>query len=322
MKKIILSIAFVLSILTLKAQCGEITHHIVDFESPYEYLKVDTSSQNIWQIAEPGKTFFDSARSLSNAIITDSIQSYPVNNHSYFDVLMGSFNYGEHFPYSISLEFFYKIDSDSLRDGGYITFSVDNGETWANVMDEDGPPFDYCWGIQPKWSWGWLNIPMYTSDDTLYNGEYGLSGHSEDWKRSVLTWSFLPVKTDCPESGDTMIVRFNFLSDSIDTQKEGLKIDDIRLFTYCLSGVESYEQAAPLFLIQPNPVTDRSTIKIMESYKNIRLQLFRMDGQLVRQADYQYQNEIDLLRGDLASGVYLLRLNLDGREVTRKVVME
>ncbi|MDA3953800.1 MAG: transposase [Bacteroidales bacterium] len=40
----------------------------------------DSSEPPIWQIGTPNKTFFDSAYSSPNAIITDTVNYYPINN--------------------------------------------------------------------------------------------------------------------------------------------------------------------------------------------------------------------------------------------------
>ena len=70
----------------------DVTWDVIAFEAPYEYLGIDTSGTCIWQIATPHKTFFDSSCSTDQAIITDSLNSYPVNNYSFFDLKIGAFN--------------------------------------------------------------------------------------------------------------------------------------------------------------------------------------------------------------------------------------
>ena len=56
-----------------------------DVISDYKYILIDTTiDNNIWQIGKPSKSLFSSALSSPNAIITDTSNTYPINNESYF----------------------------------------------------------------------------------------------------------------------------------------------------------------------------------------------------------------------------------------------
>ena len=66
---------------------------IIDFESIYDHIGIDTSEYNIWQIVKPQKQFFDSAYSRPLAIITDTLLFYPDTNHSYFDLYIDDIVY-------------------------------------------------------------------------------------------------------------------------------------------------------------------------------------------------------------------------------------
>ena len=66
--------------------------HVINFDTSYKYIHIDTSGQNIWQVGIPQKTYFNSSYSPSRAIVTDTVNDYPVNNYSYFDLYIGNFN--------------------------------------------------------------------------------------------------------------------------------------------------------------------------------------------------------------------------------------
>jgi hypothetical protein len=53
-----------------------------DFTSNCSFIKIDTTSGNIWQIGNSSKLFFSNSR----GIMTDTINHYPKNNHSIFEV--------------------------------------------------------------------------------------------------------------------------------------------------------------------------------------------------------------------------------------------
>ena len=202
----------------------------INFSSTREYLKIDTSKQNIWQIASPQKTFFNSAFSETKAIITDSIKSYPINNKSYFDIYIGSFNFQNYYPYSINIGFKHKFDTDTLKDGGYITISYDKGKTWMNIINDSV----YYYGATPKNR----NMNLYSNLDTLFNGEKGFSGKSKNWISTFFGWQAMVVKKSAKTDIDTTIIRFNFISDNINNNKEGWLIDDITLYSCDISGVK------------------------------------------------------------------------------------
>ena len=117
MKTIIIIIIiqlFVINAFSQKDSGDEWTHDTVTFEKPCQYLEIGNSANNIWQIGVPQKTFFNSSYSLPNAIVTDTLNNYPINNYSYFDLYIGEFN----FPYYYSqmcFEMKHKFDTDTLQ---------------------------------------------------------------------------------------------------------------------------------------------------------------------------------------------------------------
>lgn len=65
------------------------------FEEICPIVKIDTTMpNNLWQIGKPQKPFFSSSHSPSNAIVTDTINSYPINNDSYFDIVHTGYGNG------------------------------------------------------------------------------------------------------------------------------------------------------------------------------------------------------------------------------------
>ena len=83
MKKLITILAVLMLTNTTFAQW----EYFIDFDSPNSqnnHIIIDTISNpdNIWQIGVPSKTIFDSAYSLTHAIVTDTLNAYPVNDTS------------------------------------------------------------------------------------------------------------------------------------------------------------------------------------------------------------------------------------------------
>jgi hypothetical protein len=313
MKKLILQ--FTISIVTLSAfaQQTEYNWDTITFEKPYKYLTIGTSSQNIWEIGRPDKPFFDSAYAGTKCILTDTINNYPINNYSFFDLKIGSFNFNTYYPYDIYIEIKHKYDTDTLKDGGYITVSYDNGKTWMNIIKDTA----YRFGVTPAME----HENLYTEKNSLYNGEYGFSGNSGGWVSTWFSWHAMLVKSAF-YMGDTMVIRFNFISDSIQSNKEGWMIDNIRLYSVDLGGgIENLENRG--FKIYPNPMNEISTIELNKNYGKTQLELFSMDGQLIKYITYSNKKIINFNRDNLKSGIYLLKISSDSELIgTSKLLIK
>ena len=188
-----------------------------NFSTNWSRLSVDTQNvNNNWVIGNTNKPFFMQASSLPNAIMTDSLNPYSNSNLSYFDVSFSAWD-GSGFPYNMYIQFDHKYETDSMIDGGYITVSHDSGQTWQNVLYDST-----CIGcFNTPYN---INIDnLYSYGDTLLNGEPGFSGTSS-WQTTTIQWIWLlPVKQT---PSDSLIIRFNFISDSIQTNKDGWMIDN------------------------------------------------------------------------------------------------
>ena len=118
-KQIILGVFIFIYVNSYSQYPGDTTNwDTIKFESAYEYLNIDTSNQNIWQIGRPSKIFFDSAYSKEKAIVTDSINFYPVNNCSYFNLYLGLFNC----PFAFPCDFYIGLEALFINFSLFSTF--------------------------------------------------------------------------------------------------------------------------------------------------------------------------------------------------------
>lgn len=306
----LISLILLVSFQTIAFSEDTIFWDTIHFEAPYEFLEIDSSAECIWQEASPQKEFFSSAYAGKKAILTDSSSAYPIDNHSFFELKIGEFNFGNSYPYNICLEIKHKFDTDTLLDGAYITLSFDNGKTWYNIFDQDY----YFWDVVPGHFY-------YYYPDTLINGERGFSGNSGDWISSRFEHYLLPVKSLQEDTEDTLLLRFNFVSDDIDNAKEGWMIDEIILYSPPL-GSGSIESAGSenYFRLFPNPSEGHFQVELFSFYHEIKADLFTINGKLIQTSTYFNSDYLELNYRDVGKGIYFLKLTLDGDlEVSHRV---
>ncbi|MCW3082680.1 MAG: hypothetical protein JWP12_46 [Bacteroidetes bacterium] len=308
MIKKLLLISFVLTFnIAAKAQTRStiVQSENTDFETNASLVEIDTAASNIWQIGLPQKMFFGTPSTPPFAIMTDTINSYPINNHSTFTVSMDSSVYG-FFP-NAAISFWHKYETDSLQDGGYVEFSADSGHTWTNVVDT------YSMGvisIEPT------NFYNNYTHDTIQGGIYAFTGTQNTWQysRIKLSW-FIAVLPTYNGSGinrdlnyvQKIMFRFNFKSDGVQTNKAGWIIDNIVIDMEDLGGgIAENKQSSFDVKLFPNPVENQSIMQIIPSGddKNFSLSIYNATGQLVSKNDIDRNNQFIINKSDLNSGIY------------------
>jgi hypothetical protein len=267
----------------------------ITFDDPAYLNKVilqpETSGINSWQIGPPQKTVFNTSYSLVNVIVTDTANAYPVNNTSSFIIthLAGD---GWHFAYpKIDITGWYYVNSDSLTDYGFIEFSLDHGTTWLSV---DSAQYNGCctWGaIQDK--------PV-------------LTGNSYDWK--PFSYCICPPST--MEYEDTVLYRFSFVSDGIDTQKDGLMFDNLH-FEDWAEGIPDPENSSGI-KIYPNPVSDYCFLELKEITNSCNIEIVDTRGRVMISIHGYHNESIDLRH--LPAGIYSARVT-DGKAFSAKKLM-
>jgi len=235
---------FLLASFRLAAQPGTTATFTWNFDSfpvPVGLAKIyrDTveNPDCIWQIGAPQKPVLDSARSPVNVIITDTVNSYPPNDTSSF-IIMQIVDYGWYTPAPIDvpphLAGFYYVDSDTLTDYGTIEISADSGQTWINVLtDTQYNFFPQCGNCNFK-------KPV-------------LTGSSGAWKLFIISFRDFAMNNPI-DPGDTVYLRFRFISDSTQTNRDGLMYDDFYMRDVWL-GIPDPGKVQALTL-WPNPATD------------------------------------------------------------------
>lgn len=264
------------------------------------YFHIDTATtNNIWQMGQPQKTFMNAASTIPNALITDTINFYPPDNYSTVNMKL--------FITQPITDFFFthKFDTDTMQDGGTIELSIDDS-TWHNLLDS------FYWSSNNEQVWSGLNF--YSNNDTVVslNNKPGFSGKSNGWISSHFTFYRFKDSSQL----DTFRLRFVFASDSINTNKEGWVIDNISIFAYHV-GINDYNLAD--YLIYPNPTS--GIIKFSGINKVVRqLSVYNSIGQCLLIFKNPNLDMIDLT--NLDSGLYVLSFATDTEIINRKIVLK
>lgn len=264
-----------------------------------KYIQIDTTlSNNIWQIGEPQKIIFNSAFSNPNALLTDTVNAYPVNNYSAFYM---TFVVSEGY---MIFDFQHKFDTDTSTDGGKIELSIDGRTSWHNITD------DAYWAALGYNFFGTTNIYSVNDTVSVFN-EPGFSGNSNGWLHSYLVFEWQQAFV----LPDTFELRFVFSSDSIDHGKEGWMIDQIQIIANHTGISENRLNDLSIF---PNP--SEGIVNIGNIQHQIRqVKVFDCFGRNVFLNSDFSNTRIDL--SQLADGIYYICIVTDESEFGRKVVL-
>jgi Secretion system C-terminal sorting domain len=267
MKSIFLLFTFLLTTsFTFSQNYYEITFEgngINELDTQFHSLSIDITSNpnNIWQIGMPQKNIFDSAYTVPNAIVTDTIQPYPINDTSSF-IIHHIVNAGIMWSNNADMKGQYFVNSDTLTDFGMIEVSVDNGVTWIDMLNDT-----------------LLNYGVGYSDSKPV-----LSGNSGGWTSFKLFFSGLNSLPGYPSMnyGDTVLFRFSFISDSIQTNKDGLMFDNIFVEDVPPVGLHEFKINSNELHIFPNPASKIVYIDYPDSKEsNFEIDIIDASGKLI-----------------------------------------
>jgi hypothetical protein len=172
------------------------------------------------------------------------------------------------------------VSSDTLTDYGTIEFSPDNGTTWIDLINDTTYSSSFWW-----------NLPKPT-----------FSGNSYGWQYFYVNIAGLGPIFGI-QNGDTVLFRFTFISDSAQTNKDGLMFDDFQFHDY-FEGIEE-TQDNNLISIYPNPTSDELSIYKTISGAYSRIQILNYTGQILYDVSNFVEEALDI--GMLKNGIYLLK---------------
>lgn len=263
-------------------------------------VEFDTSATGIWQIGPPQKTIFESASTVPNVLITDTVQTYPDSLNA-----SASFYIPDLTSYvgAIAVQWNQKIDFDYNKDGGLVEFSSDSGLTWENAL--------YSPNVYNYYGWSTSNEGM------LPSGEPCFTGTDSVWRN---VW--LCFQIDYLYAIENLSIRFRIVSDSVETNQEGWMIDNLQAhetWFHPVAEQSSYDH----FKIYPTLTERTVTIKQLHTapdYKVTEVSLLDMKGQLIR--IIPLDSEVEVMDvSDLPPGRYFIVIKAnDTKEIHQLVI--
>ncbi len=322
MQKPITLLFLLICTLTIQAQPGYYFHR---FEPPLDnyrsWFTLDTTHHNnSWQIGKPQKIKFDSAYSVPNAMVTDTINTYPINDTSifYLKVVTLDRNLNNEMARVIGMR--YKLYKDS-GETATIEILADSGRQWIDVIKE-AKTYD----IDISYSYDSI------SGAYMYSKSYIKPTDNTEWTMLFIdlnrwmTYSNDLFPNKIPNyypysvNFDTTWLRFTFISDSIETNKAGWLIDDIGIQPTTVS-VKHIMQKNKLISLYPNPTHNHIYIKRHSNHtKNESVTIYNLYGQKVL-----YRNQIPLsgyIPISLPSGLYTVKYTTDKEFAVKQLVVQ
>lgn len=266
---------------------------IFDNDYGLAHLTIDTVSNpsNIWQIGTPQKDGFINGNSHPLVIVTDTINPYPVNDTSTFTITNVALGYGFDWPHTVILSGWYNVYSDSLKDYGKIEFSPDNGHTWVDMLQDTVPGI----GWYSDWYWDGYRKPV-------------LTGNSNGWKSFKINLAELGKILNVTY-GDTVIYRFSFISDNVQTNKPGIMFDDFHFEDWVESGIDEPDNNDVKSFCYPNPV--KNTLNLVLFYQediHYKIEIYDCTGRKAIYLPNIHTQNISINTTDLTPGLFYYRI--------------
>lgn len=298
--KLIYTLLLSLLFLSSSAQVWNHNNHIdfdaIDTLGPKAIIIDTTYHNNVWQIGRPNKTAFTAAHSNPNALITDTVNHYPANDTSVFYIKIPAQHLLSGSYWGLAeFSFFYKLDIDS-GEIAKVEMSVDSGTHWSNVL-VDTIPYNFKF--------------HFTTPDLAHS--------SASWQYFDLTsWdgNFYPAVVT-PQ--DSIIFRFTFISDSIDTHKDGWMIDDMYV-QYYLEGIAPLFRKDDIISIYPNPSSGTVYIKPKTNFRqSVSITIADMNGKEVYRRDDFHDKFLQL---SLPDGMYIMKYYTDKEFAVKQLMIK
>lgn len=271
-------------------------------------VSVDANGKanSVWQRGAINKSYLTNTLAGSNVYATKLIENYPDATTSY----LVSQCYDLSNVANPAVSFDMAFDLESNWDIIYFEYSTDSGATW-NVL---GTSSDANWYNSSRFPNG---TDCFNCIGKQWTGDFAVApagGTGVDGGKRAYTHSLTSLG-----SASNAIFRFAFKSDDASSQ-EGVMIDN-----FLIQGVLSAQSnQIDGFALYPNPTKGKLNISLPTSDK-VTVELFDLRGRSIYQNNFEAQGSLftkELDFSNAQAGVYILNVKTEGKQVSKRIIIE
>lgn len=121
---------------------------------------------------------------------------------------------------------------------------------------------------------------------------------------------------------DSIYLRFHFISDSINTSKDGWMIDNLDMIEYNQTGSIQENPSENLISVSPNPVSESAVVEIqIKGNDTYTGELYNIFGQKLKDFPEIINNTFTIERGIHESGIKFLVLKNESKILAVKKII-
>ncbi len=277
----------------------------LDFEHVSNHVRyhIDTSMvNNVWRIGAVSKAGFPQPLSPVNALQTDTLIPYPVLNESAVMFWPDSaFNSGFHLA---SVSFWHHYDVDSLTDSLLVQLSIDSGKTWLNPTDfvDSAVALGYNGFMISYDGIRYDNLHPYTTEKIVFTGSDTL------WTKVSICFTYMVLKPARQLDSSYFGIRFLLKSDTVQLNKPGWIIDDLKLYPPGVVGGLDDVGKKSLSLYPMPSASGEFHLANLPPYEKGEVRIYDMTGQCLNTVKLATTISI----AEMADGIYFYKVFSEG----------
>jgi len=284
---------------------------------------------SLWTAGMPNKDNWDTTFLMQHsrplALMTDTQNYYPNNNHSVFNLNIEKPAWTYYYNYCWSrflLQMSFACDTDTLKDGLFFEISFDGGSSFVNLMDSNlvlnspnGPDRIDNFAFPQS---------SYVQDTIIGYSGIVKNNYSEYTYMESLEVDFLWDDENGFDVTDA-IVRVHFVSDSIDNAKKGVMIDNLYVtveeWCHYVNIEEFKDEENEVVYVTPNPVSEKSKIVFENERSELaQIRVFSNTGKLVEVYTTR-ENFVEIIKSEFNKGIYIFQIQVGDKYYNGKFVV-
>lgn len=265
------------------------------FENPSdELISYNDVTNTLWERGTPSGSLLNTPNSGTTVYGTNVSGNHPDRTKAYL--------FSQCYDLSIltnpQLRFYMAYDLEEDWDIVYVEYSVNNGESWEHLGLASDP--------------NWYNKSRIAGDGLGENCYNCVGGQ---WSGTNATLTEYSYDLDAFTNESNFMIRFVFHSDESANQ-EGVVIDDLVIDGTLSKSIFESNQIT----VYPNPSSNRFNIKL-NTIEDISYQVADITGKVVLKGIQKSTDHFYIDMDTFGTGVYILRMHNEGREIIKKLIL-